>query len=234
MWQIPIDCAKNWKEIANTNPKRYLPSNVDVLCPYPSCRRSLVQSNLSWTRAVDFAWTNVKCVACSQSSFLFLIPAPKMPDSETLRSSELYLFPTPPDDELLEDGIQEISPTFVEILRQVREAEARGLHHLVGMGYRKALEFLIKDYLVSARPDKSDEIAKQNLGHCIENHVNDPNLKQCARRAVWLGNDETHYQRRWSDKDVEDLERLLLKLTRHWISSEYLTKKYMEEMPSAK
>jgi hypothetical protein len=57
-----------------------------------------------------------------------------------------------------------------------------------------------------------------------------PRIKDCARRAAWLGNDETHYYRIWEDKDLKDL-KLLLQLTLHWIEDECATKKAVKDMP---
>jgi hypothetical protein len=59
--------------------------------------------------------------------------------------------------------------------------------------------------------------------------VEDANVKECARRAAWLGNDETHYERRWTDKDVTDLKRLIT-LSANWIENVLLTRKYVKEM----
>ncbi len=52
-------------------------------------------------------------------------------------------------------------------------------------------------------------------------------------RAVWLGNDQTHYLRKWEDKDLADLKRLI-QLTLHWIEMDELTKKTLEDMPEGK
>ncbi len=49
----------------------------------------------------------------------------------------------------------------------------------------------------------------------------DLRVRQCAERAIWLGNDETHYERRWMGKDLQDL-KVLTKLTVNWIHSEAL------------
>jgi hypothetical protein len=54
-------------------------------------------------------------------------------------------------------------------------------------------------------------------------------VKECAKRAAWLGNDETHYTRKWETKDVSDL-KLLVKLTVNWIDNVLLTEKYIAEM----
>ena len=69
------------------------------------------------------------------------------------------------------------------------------------------------------------------LAKCIDTYVSDQNVLQCAKRAAWLGNDETHYIRKWSDKDVSDLY-LLVRLTVNWIDNHLLTKSYITEMPS--
>jgi hypothetical protein len=100
---------------------------------------------------------------------------------------------------------------------------------ICGVGYRKALKFLIKDYLIKQRPSDEEVIKAAPLGACIRNYVNDSHVKEVAKRAVWLGNDETHYLRVWVDKDVQDLKRLIALVT-HWIEAEYLTKEFIESM----
>ena len=64
---------------------------------------------------------------------------------------------------------------------------------------------------------------------CINDYVTDTNIKECARRATWLGNDETHYERRWNEHDIEDL-KVLIDLTKNWIDNELLTEHYIETM----
>lgn len=56
-----------------------------------------------------------------------------------------------------------------------------------------------------------------------------PDIKEMAKRAVWLGNDETHYVRKWEDKDIQDLKNLI-DLTVYFISMTLKAKKYREEM----
>ncbi|MNF08429.1 hypothetical protein D3C80_2088550 [compost metagenome] len=63
----------------------------------------------------------------------------------------------------------------------------------------------------------------------IEGFVTNENVKQCAKRAIWLGNDETHYVRKWVDKDIKDL-KLLIQITVNWIQQEVITKKLLEDM----
>ena len=125
--------------------------------------------------------------------------------------------------------IQELSPTFIAIYNQAISAEYSDLDQLVWIGLRKSLEFLIKDFSCLQNPDKEEEILSTSLGSCISKYINDTNVKECARRATWIGNDETHYNRRWDDRDINDL-KLLVKLTVNWIENVLLTQKYISEM----
>lgn len=127
------------------------------------------------------------------------------------------------------EEISNLSPTFVAIYNQALAADSESLDHLVGIGLRKALEFLIKDFAVDQNPDKEESIRKMTLANCIKTYANDPNIQSCATRAAWLGNDETHYTRKWIDKDINDL-RLLIRLTVNWIENVLLTAKYSQEM----
>ncbi|MBJ7018499.1 DUF4145 domain-containing protein [Vibrio cholerae] len=128
-----------------------------------------------------------------------------------------------------DERIVAISPSFTEIYNQSANAEANFLSEVCGMGYRKAFEFLIKDYCISSHPDESDMVKGMTLMQCINQYIADTNIKECAIRAAWLGNDETHYQRKWQDKDVGDL-KLLINLVIHWIVSNLMTQEYIQSM----
>lgn len=123
-----------------------------------------------------------------------------------------------------------ISPQFSIIYNQAFSAEQQNLHEICGVGYRKALEYLIKDYAIKEHSDKEDNIKKMQLSNVIQTYVNDPKIKSVAKRATWLGNDETHYVRKWEGKDLRDL-KMLIELTVHWIEMEILTKSFEDEMP---
>jgi hypothetical protein len=112
-----------------------------------------------------------------------------------------------------------ISKYFHEIYQQAFVAEQNGLMQIAGCGYRKSLEFLIKDYCIFRCPDHSDKIKKDFLMSCIDEYIDNPRIKKCAKGATYLGNDETHYNKIWPSKDISDL-KALIKLTATWIESE--------------
>jgi len=103
------------------------------------------------------------------------------------------------------------------------------------MVFRKSLEFLVKEFAkdglgnVDNKKETSNEIDKMSLASCIKKYITDPNTKSMAERTAWLGNDETHYLRKWPEKDINDL-KVLLKLTVNSIENQLLINKYQEEM----
>jgi len=123
---------------------------------------------------------------------------------------------------------------FCNTYNQASLAEENQLDQICGPGYRKALEFLVKDYLVkhvyADNEEKKSEVLRGFLGAVIENHIGEKRIKQCAKRAAWLGNDETHYTRRWDDKDIEDLKSLIL-MTVSYIDMTMEADRYLQEMP---
>lgn len=129
--------------------------------------------------------------------------------------------------------IYRISQPFVDIFNEADNAESIGLSKICGAGYRKALEFLIKDYAISRTPDEEtkEKIKNKWLGVVINDHVDEESIRTTASLAAWLGNDETHYVRIWTDMDIEDM-KTLIELTVRWIESEEMTRNYQERMTS--
>ncbi|HHY39707.1 MAG TPA: DUF4145 domain-containing protein [Syntrophaceticus sp.] len=150
-------------------------------------------------------------------------------DRETYQHKKLGCASIKPKHAMISDKIQEISGNFVLIYSEAIEAESLGLKNICGPGYRKALEFLIKDYLIYLHPDEEASIKRKFLGNCINDYELPPNIKEMAKRATWLANDETHYERKWGDKDLEDL-KTLINIVVYWIMMEELTKEYQKSM----
>ena len=123
---------------------------------------------------------------------------------------------------LFDESISALSPAFVEIYNQAAEAEALGLLELVGPGYRKSLEILLKDYLIKFQNEDAESICKMELGNCIANKISNSRLKTAASRAAWIGNDFTHYNRKFEDFDVPHLKKFI-QATQYWIAAEIAT-----------
>ena len=133
--------------------------------------------------------------------------------------------------------ITRVSHDFIVIYNQAYYAEQVSLNQICGTGYRKALEFLIKDYLLSGideeETERREQIKNKFLGQCISEDITNEQIKIVAKRAAWLGNDETHYVRKWTEKDVSHLKQLI-DLTIRWIENEIETKELLNDMPEGK
>ncbi len=146
-----------------------------------------------------------------------------------------YLEPYQHEDPPLPDLLKENFPDFCEIYKQAIIADEMNLKEITGMGLRKSLEFLIKDFVIrnlkndNAGEEKINEVKKSFLGACIEKYISDSTIKRRAKRAVWLGNDETHYFKKWPEKDITDLKNLI-EITISSIEAQLLDEKYQKEM----
>ena len=79
-------------------------------------------------------------------------------------------------------------------------------------------------------PGIEAQISRKPLGACINEHLPDGRIKDCARRAALLGNDEVHYSRRWEHQDIYDLKKLIA-LTVSWLANELPSAEYVKVMP---
>ncbi|HGK2815706.1 hypothetical protein QM855_01445 [Streptococcus infantis] len=127
----------------------------------------------------------------------------------------------PPIKVKLPENIEKVSPVFVEIYSQATVAESEALNQIAGVGYRKAAEFLIKDYVISKNPSDEEHIKSIMLGKVIADYLNDfPKIQVLAKSVAWIGNDETHYVRRHDGKDIQDLKKFILSAAQ-FIAADY-------------
>jgi hypothetical protein len=75
------------------------------------------------------------------------------PHAEEYRLSGVE--PKRPRRNVFPDSVVEVSPNFVLIYTQAIAAESQSLDQIAGIGLRKALEFLVKDFLIHEEPAKT-------------------------------------------------------------------------------
>lgn len=125
---------------------------------------------------------------------------------------EISIFPQTYDsnEKQFTQDIRELSPRFVEIYLQANKAEKMGLTQICGMGYRKALEVLVKEYAIYKNPDDEAVIIEYRLGKCIEAYFREnEKLYVLAKASSWLGNDETHYRKRHEHYGIDDMKSFI-------------------------
>lgn len=97
---------------------------------------------------------------------------------------------------------------FIKTYLQSLEAESYGLDELAGMGYRKAIEYLVKDWAIQNSPEDNDNIEKLWLGAVIKKYYSG-DLKDILERATWLGNDQAHYNKLFEEFNIDILKELI-------------------------
>lgn len=114
--------------------------------------------------------------------------------------------------------LETISKAFKEIYTQSLMAETDGLSQITGIGYRKSIEFLLKDFLIIYQKEDAEIISKMPLSQAVDK-LESSKIKSLAKASIWLGNDETHYVKKYEDNDVSDMKRFIRALG-FFISSE--------------
>lgn len=110
------------------------------------------------------------------------------------------------------DTIRNLKSKFIETYNQALKAEYSSLDEIAGMGFRKAIEYLVKDYLIQRDSSLEGKIEDKLLASVIGENFNSPqetDLKDLLQRATWLGNDMTHYLKYHENFDINDLKELI-------------------------
>ena len=179
-------------------------SVIPVECPHCGAystptiiaKQSFMYSNIKiWT----FIFFN-DC--CEQHSFAMYKIQPDITEF-------LGLLPTFHKTPNLPESVCKISPRFVNLYTQSFNADQNGHIELAGSGYRNAIEILIKDYAIKELKKSEKEVCKKSLSQAIESYLPNINTSISADVMRVLGNDFTHYERKYENIDFEILKRYL-------------------------
>lgn len=126
----------------------------------------------------------------------------------------------------------ECDSKFIKTYLQSLEAESNGLDEIAGMGYRKAIEYLVKDWSIQENPDDKESILGQWLSAIINNYFKG-DLKEILDRATWLGNDQVHYNKLFEEFNIEHLKELI-NLIMAELDRDFKKKQYIENIEKRK
>lgn len=198
---------------------------IDTPSKCPHCGRTMSplhvgQSTSSETRSISEEGRFSVIFRCSFEDCLKYFAIEYIHDNYECASMVNYTY-RPPIKVKLPENIEKVSPVFVEIYSQATIAEREALDQIAGVGYRKAAEFLIKDYAIAKNKDDEGKIKTIMLGQVIATYLNDfPKIQALAKSVAWIGNDETHYVRRHDGKDIDDLKKFILSAAQ-FIAADY-------------
>lgn len=109
-------------------------------------------------------------------------------------------------------NITNLSAEFVSVFNQTEIAEAQNLNDICGMGYRKALEFLVDAYIRKNRPAETID-ANLPLSKKIRDYIDNEQIKTLAQKSAWLGNDATHIINKHPDRNIQDIKKFIKAMT---------------------
>ncbi len=109
---------------------------------------------------------------------------------------------TPYSNEILE----KISSRFIDMYNQALQSEFHKNLELAAIGYRSALEILVKDYAIKELGQNPEEVSSKKLCPAIGTYLNQEDLVKTADVIRILGNDYTHYKRKYPQHDFELLK----------------------------
>ena len=190
----------------------FRPVTVEDICPI--CKKptnpDLVNSSyFPLTEDETHLVLTFRCLGCkhfwTEEFIAYLVSS----YNGTYEIEHIEVIPNLPSDIPISEDVEMVSPIGKQIYVQALKAEHEQLDHIAGIGYRKALEFFVKDFSIVTNPDDEDKIIKMSLKQVIEKYIKDEDLKTFALASAYIGNDEGHYYRNNPDKDFTDLKNYL-------------------------
>lgn len=210
------------KTINLSNENKISVATIELPHVCPQCRIGIEAKPLSAyiieNKSTHRIYALFCCPACEMCFVGVYSIGPNFSISESDTRFE-YTFPESKTVTNFSDEINELSPQFVAIYNQSENAENQGLSQICGLGYRKALEFLIKDYAIRFHPQDEECIKRLPLAKCIEKYVDNLKIQTVAKASAWLGNDEAHYVRKHEDYDLKHL-KTFIKAAVSYVNSE--------------
>lgn len=101
----------------------------------------------------------------------------------------------------------DVSPKFINAYSQALRCELRGDIELAAVGFRHAIECLIKDFAINELGASREEVVKKSLCNAISAYLDEHDLVATADVVRILGNDYAHYERKYPECDFQQLKR---------------------------
>jgi len=108
------------------------------------------------------------------------------------------------------ETIAAVSPRFIDMYNQALTSESLGNIELAAVGFRQALECLVKDFAIIELKRDRDEVIGKTLYSAIGDYFEETSFVSSADVVRILGNDYAHYDRKYPQLDFEILKRYML------------------------
>ena len=160
-----------------------------------------------------------KCQLCERLFFLHKATMYEYKQNKLIATNDIeYIFPYSNAEKVFSATINQISNSFETLYNQASIVENIGLTDISGLAYRRAFEFLLRDFVCFLYPEKAEAIkSDNNFSNVVKNRLpNDPiyeDIKELSLRAWWIGSDYAHYDKKYESVDIDDLKQIIDILT---------------------
>lgn len=191
----------------NNNPITY-----SVKCPF--CKKDTPAHEIGFHQEANLKFIIARCLLCNE--ILFIKQESKFDEKMGIYfdNYDLSVYPLPIEEKIFSEEIQSISLNFQNLYNEALKSEQYKLKNICGLAYRRAVEFLIRDFACYLNPEKRDEILNDNnFSNVICNRI--PNkacfydIKEISKRAWWIGSDYAHYNKKYEENDIEDIKKMI-------------------------
>ena len=174
-------------------------------CPFCGIDTDAILNSVnqpSYKTGANLYIISLKCTHCSRS---YVALYEKMKEGQNEKLCFIEVLPRPTGTEL-PACLSIISPRFSEVHKEAEGAETFGFTDLASIGYRKALEILVKDYAINFLHKDRIEVEKKSLATAIGTYLQQSKLVKTADVVRILGNDRTHYREKYPQHDFTILK----------------------------
>lgn len=171
-------------------------------CPYCGTSTDAILANKS-NFSLDgkaMITSSCKCTACNKTFFFACV------SDGNGNAPNVCLYPDVTFVPYQNDILKSISERFIDMYNQALQSEFVGNIDLAAIGYRSALEILVKDFAINELGKDTEEVSKKKLCAAIGEYLNQDDLVKTADVIRILGNDYTHYKRKYPDQDFKLLK----------------------------
>lgn len=199
--------AQNCQSVFASNDRSYnFPLQKPMLCPICGAYedgKTIDRKIYPGPHQVEIGTVAYKCTHCAQ----YYLAVYKI--DKTNKQADFAGFYPPASMEYQNEIIESTSPGFIFSYNQALRAEIRGDIELAAIGFRHSLECLVKDYAIKECGADEAKVNKTKLIDAISQYLEEKDLVSTADVIRILGNDYTHYERKYPQIDFDLLKRYM-------------------------
>lgn len=178
-----------------------------MLCPHCNAYEDGVAISKYYWNYVDDCYVGVVVYRCTHCNKPYLVTYKIDPKAQ--RTTFEQFFPAYHAEEYKNERLEKTSPRFIDAYNQALRAEAINDFELAAIGYRHAVECLVKDYAIIELNKDREEVVRKKLIDAIGEYLGEKDLVATADVIRILGNDYAHYERKYPEHDFDLLKNYM-------------------------